>query len=90
MLVRAHQAVKEDGIAVYRASRQYAVPLTALRVNCRVSVDCTRFDPKHILSQLEESKLVAHVKEFSLKKFFWASNLPQYVTKPLIYCRNSY
>ena len=39
------------------------VPLTTLRDDIRVSVDCTRSGPEPILSQLEESKLVAHIKE---------------------------
>ena len=64
-LIRTYQAVKEDGVAVYRALRQYAVPLTTLRVDCRISVDCTRCGPEHILSQREESKLVAHVKDLA-------------------------
>lgn len=64
-LVRAYNAVKENGIPVYRATREYAVPLTTLRdrVDNRVSVDCVKPGPEPVLSQLEESKLVTHIKE---------------------------
>ena len=64
-LVRAYKAVKENGVPVYRAAREHAVPLTTLRdrVDNRVSVDCTKPGPEPVLSQLEESNLVAHIKE---------------------------
>ena len=48
-LVRAYQAVKE-GLPVYRAAREYAVPLTTLsnREDNRVSADCTKSGPEKI------------------------------------------
>ena len=57
-LVRAYQAVKEEGTPVYRAAREYAVPLTTLRdrVDNRTSIDCTKSGPETLLSQLEEGK----------------------------------
>ena len=66
-LVRAYNAVKENGVPVYRAAREYAVPLTTLRdgVDNRVSVDCVKPGPEPVLSQLEESKLVTHIKELA-------------------------
>ena len=36
--MRAYQAVKEEGLPVYRAAREYAVPLTTLRD--RVNIGC--------------------------------------------------
>ena len=66
-LVRAYKAVKENGVPVYRAAKEHAVPLTTLRdrVDNSVSVDCTKPGPEPVLSQLEESKLVAHIKELA-------------------------
>ena len=62
--MRAYQAVKEEGLPVYRAAREYAVPRTTLRgrVDNRVSIDCTKSGPEKLLSQLEDAKLVAHIE----------------------------
>lgn len=66
-LVNAYQAVKEKGVPVFRAAREYSVPLTTLRdrVDNRVSIDCTKPGPEPVLSQLEEAKLVSHIKELA-------------------------
>ena len=66
-LVRAYQAFKEDGVPVHRAARKYAVPQSTLkdRVNNRISIDCTKSGPETLLSQLEEAKLVAHIKDLA-------------------------
>ena len=66
-LVRAYQAVKEYGVPVYRAAREHAVPLTTLRdrVDNRVNVDCVKNGPEPVLSEIEEAKLVAHIKELA-------------------------
>ena len=59
--------MKEEGTPVYRASREYAVPLTTYRdkVDNRVYVACTKPGPATLLSQLEEAKLVAHNKDLA-------------------------
>lgn len=66
-LIREYQAVKEEGLPVYRVAREYAVPLTTLkdRVDNRVFIDCTKSGPETLLSQLEEAKLVAHIKDLA-------------------------
>ncbi|XP_062586712.1 uncharacterized protein LOC134248318 [Saccostrea cucullata] len=66
-LVRAYQAVKQDGVPVYRAAKEHAVPLTTLRdrVDNKVDIDCTKTGPEPLLSQFEEAKLVNHLKELA-------------------------
>ena len=52
---------------MFRAAREYSVPLTTLkdRVDNRLSFDCTKPGPEPVLSQLEEAKLVSHIKELA-------------------------
>ena len=59
-LTKANQAVKDEGLPVYRAAKEFKVPLTILRdrVDNRVSIDCTKTDPEPLLSKIEEAKLV--------------------------------
>ena len=66
-LIRAYQAVKEKGLPVYRTAREYAVQMATLRdrVDNRVSIGCTKSGPEILLSQLEEAKLVAHIKDLA-------------------------
>ena len=66
-LFRAYQAVKGDGVPVYRAAREHDVPLSTLRdrVDSRVNVDCVKNGREPVLSEIEEAKLVAHIKELA-------------------------
>ena len=52
---------------MHRAAREYAVPRSTLKgkVNNRISIDCTKSGPETLLSQLEEAKLVAHIKDIA-------------------------
>ena len=57
----------EDKVPVYRAAKLYGVPLTTLRdrVDNRISMDTTSSGPAPVLNQLEEAKLVEHIKEMA-------------------------
>ena len=66
-LTFALRAVLEDGQSIRRAANLHGVPYTILndRVHGRVPIDCTKPGPSPILSQIEESKLVEHIKLMS-------------------------
>ena len=59
--------MKDEGLPVYRAAKEFKVPLTTLRdrVDNRVSIDCTKTGPEPLLSQIEEAKLVKHLQDLT-------------------------
>ena len=59
--------MKDEGLRVYRAAKEFKVPLTTLRgrVDNRLSIDCTKTGPEPLLSQIEEAKLVKHVQDLA-------------------------
>ncbi|CAC5422280.1 unnamed protein product [Mytilus coruscus] len=65
-LQNVHQAVKDRGMAIHRASIVYIVPLTTLRnrVYERIHIDTMKSSPAPLFSQ-EEAKLVDHVKKMA-------------------------
>ena len=66
ILVIAYQSVREEGTGpVYRAAQEYAGSLTSLRYWVDKSIDCIKSGPETLLSQLEEAKLVANIKELA-------------------------
>ncbi|XP_062621365.1 uncharacterized protein LOC134282954 [Saccostrea cucullata] len=67
----AYQAVKQNGVPVYRAAKEYVVLLTTLRdcVDNRVDIDCIKTGPEPLLSQFEEAKLVNHLKELASVRY---------------------
>ena len=52
---------------MYRAAKYYNVPLTTLRdrVDNRISVDTTSSGPPPLFNQIEEAKLVEHIKDMA-------------------------
>ena len=60
--------MKDKGLPVYRAAKEFKVPLTTLRdrVDNRVSIDCTKTGPEPLLSQIEKAKLVKHLQVVSM------------------------
>ena len=60
--------MKDEGLPVYRAAKEFKVPLTTLRgrVDNRVSIDCTKTGAEPLLSQIEEAKLVKHLNIWNL------------------------
>ena len=59
--------MKDEGLPVYRAEKEFKVPLTTLRdrVDTRVSIDCTETGPEPLLSEIEEAKLVKHLQDLT-------------------------
>ena len=59
--------MKDEGLPVYRAAKEFKVPLTSPRdsVDNRVSIDCTKTGPEPLLSQFEEVKLVKPLKDLA-------------------------
>lgn len=66
-LTNAYNACIEDDVPVYRAAKYYNVPLTTLRdrVDNRISVDTTSSGPSPLFNQIEEAKLVEHIKDMA-------------------------
>ncbi|KAJ8306069.1 hypothetical protein KUTeg_016614 [Tegillarca granosa] len=63
-LNNAYMSVIENNTPVYKAARQFGVPLTTLRdrVDGRVSIDTVRSGPNPLFSLEQEAKLVIHIK----------------------------
>ena len=59
--------MRDEGLPIFRAAKEFKVPLTTLRdrVDNRVSIDCTKTGPEPLLSQIEEAKLVKHLQDLA-------------------------
>ena len=70
-LMNAYKACIEDKVPVYRAAKYYNVPLTTLddQADNRISVDTISLGPFPLFNQMEEAKLIEHIKDMAYKGY---------------------